>query len=63
MPDHDPLKPFPGYAYSQAASDRADAIQAAARRAILETADGPLFDAEPAALAKTLARLAGKPDA
>ncbi len=59
----DPLTPFPGYRYSLVASERADAIQAAARDAILTLAPDTLFDTEPALIAKTLARLAGEPDA
>lgn len=50
-------EPYPDYAYSEAASARAEGIQRAARRATLALADGPLFDTEPAHIAKTLARL------
>ncbi len=59
MTDRD--EPFPGYRYDPAAGARADRIQAAARRVILE--HGSLFDTEPQQLAATLARLAPERDA
>lgn len=52
------LEPYPDYAYSERSAARADKIQADARKATLLLADGPLFDTEPAHIAKTLARLA-----
>lgn len=60
MSAQDPLKPYPDYEYSEASAKRADGVQEAARRATLKLADGPLFDTEPALIAKTLARLGGE---
>jgi len=60
MSDDSALTPYPDYAYSETSAARADGIQAAARKATLRIADGPLFDTEPALIAKTLARLAGE---
>jgi hypothetical protein len=52
-------EPFPGYVYSSEAANRADIAQNAGRKAILKTAEGSLFDTEPALIDKIMAKNVG----